>query len=168
VTKARVRSLLAVSLSRLRERVGERVLPTRRQVECYSWRMPTRAGDWIAQAERDLRVAQRNREAGEHEWACFAAQQAAEKAVKALHLGLGQEAWGHVVARLLRELPIEVPPELVEKARVLDNFYVPTRYPNGHPEGAPFEHYGPLQSEEARRYAGEIVTFARARLASTG
>jgi HEPN domain-containing protein len=102
---------------------------------------------------------------GRHEWACFAAHQSAEKAVKALHLAQGQEAWGHVVARLLHELPISLPQELVDKAKVLDNFYVPARYPNGHPEGAPFEHYGPLQSEEAIRYAGEILEFVRARLA---
>jgi HEPN domain-containing protein len=44
-----------------------------------------------------------------HEWACFAAQQAAEKAVKALHLYLGQEAWGHVIAKLLVELPDAAP-----------------------------------------------------------
>ncbi len=55
--------------------------------------------------------------------------------------------------------------DLVDKGKVLDNFYVATRYPNGHPEGAPFEHYGPLQSGEAIRYAGEIVEFVRARLA---
>lgn len=30
-----------------------------------------------------------------------AAQQAAERAVKALHLHNGQEAWGHVIAKLL-------------------------------------------------------------------
>ena len=83
------------------------------------------------------------------EWECFAAQQAAEKAVKALHLSLGQEAWGHVIARLLKELPIECPPDLIEKGRVLDNFYVATRDANGHAEGPPFEHYGPLQSGDA-------------------
>jgi HEPN domain-containing protein len=54
---------------------------------------------------------------------------------------------------------------LAEKAKVLDNFYVATRYANGHPEGAPFEHYGRLQSDEAIRYAGEILEFVRARLA---
>ena len=85
-------------------------------------------------------------------------------AVKALHLSLGQEAWGHVVARLLAELPLNVT-HLGEKAKVLDNFYVAARYANGHPEGAPFEHYGPLQSEEAIRYASEILEFVRARLA---
>ncbi len=105
------------------------------------------------------------REAGRHEWACFAAQQAAEKAVKALHLRLGQEAWGHLIARLLRELPLEVPQELVEKARYLDGLYIPTRYPDAFPEGPSAEHYGPLQSEEALRYAGEILGFVRAQMA---
>jgi HEPN domain-containing protein len=129
--------------------------------------MPNRARDWLAQAQRDLEQAEDSRRAARHEWACFAAQQAAEKAVKALHLHRGQEAWGHVVARLLGELPgdVGVPDDLVEKGRVLDNFYVPARYPNSHPEGAPFEHYGPLQSEEAIRHAGEILAFVRAQMA---
>ncbi len=127
--------------------------------------MANRAKDWFAQAERDLEQARSSMREGRHEWACFAAHQSAEKAVKALHLSRGQEAWGHVVARLLRELPLSVDEALVDKGKVLDNFYVPARYPNGHPEGAPFEHYGPLQSEEAIRYAGEILEFVRARLA---
>lgn len=127
--------------------------------------MPNRAKDWLAQAESDLAQARDSARGGRHEWACFAAQQGAEKAVKAVHLHLGQEAWGHVVARLLLELPLEVPRELVEKGKVLDNYYIPTRYPNGHPAGAPFEHYGPLQSGDAIRYAGEILDFARAQVA---
>ena len=127
--------------------------------------MGDRARDWFAQAERDLEQARDSASAGRHEWACFAAQQGAEKAVKALHLHLGQEAWGHVVARLLQELPIAVSPELVDRGRVLDTFYIPARYPNSHPEGAPFEHYGPLQSEEALEHAGQILDFVRAQMA---
>ncbi|OFW07033.1 MAG: DNA-binding protein [Acidobacteria bacterium RIFCSPLOWO2_02_FULL_68_18] len=133
--------------------------------------MANRSRDWFAQAERDLGQAKASQAEGRHEWACFAAQQSAEMAVKALHLSLGQEAWGHVVARLLEELPGPKGPSLqdvthlVEKAKVLDNFYVATRDANGHPEGAPFEHYGPLQSDEAIRHASEIVEFVRARLA---
>jgi HEPN domain-containing protein len=69
------------------------------------------------------------------------------------------------VARLLGELPCAVEPLLIEKAKVLDNFYVGTRYPNGHPEGAPFEHYGALQSGEALHHAGEILAFVRAQVA---
>lgn len=127
--------------------------------------MTTRASDWYRQAVRDLEQAKSSQAEGRHEWACFAAQQAAEKAVKALHLALGQEAWGHVVARLLQELPTAVAQDLIDKAKVLDNFYVATRYTNGHPEGAPFEHYGPIQSTEAIRYADEILGFVRSRLA---
>lgn len=128
-------------------------------------RVPNRARDWLAQAGRDLEQARASQLEGRHEWACFAAHQAAEKAVKALHLHRGQEAWGHVVARLLSELPGTWDRGLLDKARVLDAFYVPTRYPAGHPAGAPFEHYGMLQSEEAIRYAGEIVQFVRAQMA---
>jgi HEPN domain-containing protein len=89
----------------------------------------------------------------------------ATEAVKAVHLARGQEAWGHVVARPLLDLPFAVDPGLVDKAKVLDNFYVPARYPSGHPEGAPFEHFGPIQSGEAIKYAGEILEFARSQMA---
>ena len=129
--------------------------------------MTNRARDWFAQAERDLEQAESSEREGRHEWACFAAQQAGEKAAKALHLFLGQEAWGHMIARLLQELPVPVPEELVEKGRVLDNMYVGTRYPNGHPEGAPFEHYGPLQSGEVLRHARAIIEFVRAQMAQS-
>jgi HEPN domain-containing protein len=127
--------------------------------------MPNRAKDWLAQACRDLDQARSSKSEARHEWACFAAHQAAEKAVKALHLKHGQEAWGHAVARLLTELPYPPPADIVEKARVLDNFYIPTRYPNGHPSGAPFEHYGLIQSGEAIRYAGEILEFVSIQMA---
>lgn len=129
--------------------------------------MPNRARDWFRQATRDLEQAEDSRRAERHEWSCVAAQQAAQKAVKALHLHLGQEAWGHVVARLLQELSqtTPAPGNLVEKGRVLDAYYIPPRYPNSHPEGAPFEHYGPLQSEEAIRYAHEIIEFVRSQMA---
>jgi HEPN domain-containing protein len=124
-----------------------------------------RSRDWFAQAERDLKLAELARTNGSHEWTCFACHQAAEKAVKALHLYLQQDAWGHVVAKLLRDLPVKAPDELVERGQVLDNYYVPARYPNGHPEGAPFEHYGPRQSEEAIEDARAIVAFVRSEMA---
>jgi HEPN domain-containing protein len=129
--------------------------------------MPNRSDDWMRQAERDLDQARDSRSAGRHEWTCFAAYQAAEKAVKSLHLFLGQEAWGHVVRKLLEELPetIAIPELLTDKGRVLDAFYIPTRYANGHPSGAPFEHYGKLQSDEAIRYAGEIIEFCHSQMA---
>ena len=129
--------------------------------------MPDRSLDWFKQAERDFEQAQDSRMANRHEWACFAAQQSAEKAIKALHLANGQEAWGHMTAKLLYELPekLIVSPDLLDKGRLLDSFYIPSRYPDSYPEGAPFEHYGSLQSGEALNYAGEIIEFVREKMA---
>ena len=136
-----------------------------RSVDCLG--VANRSLDWFSQAERDLDQAEDSQQAGRHEWACFASHQSAEKAVKALHLHLKQEAWGHVVARLLDELRprIDVPQHLIEESRVLDGFYISSRYPNSHPEGAPFQHFGPLQSGDAIRYAREVVEFVRHQMA---
>lgn len=125
--------------------------------------------DWLRQAVRDLEQAEDSARAGRHEWACFAAHQGAEKALKALHLFHGQEAWGHVVRSLIEMLPkhVQVDEMIIDKARVLDAYYIPTRYANGHPDGPPFEHYGKIQSEEAIRYAGEIIAFCRAQMAGS-
>ncbi len=129
--------------------------------------MAQRAADWFRQDERDLSLAEQSRQAGWHEWACFAAHQAAEKAVNALHHALGRDIWGHAVARLLAQLPetAQPPSELIERACYLDTLYIPTRYPDSHPEGAPFEHYGPLQSAQAVEFAHAIVDFVRPHLA---
>lgn len=127
--------------------------------------MAERSIDWFRQSEHDLGMAEAALEAGRHDWACFAAHQAAEKAVKALHLWHGQEVWGHGTERILRELPAEVPQGLCDRAKVLDTFYVPTCYPDSHPEGAAFDHYGPLQSKEAILHASTILAFVRNALA---
>ena len=129
--------------------------------------MPSRARDWFSQAVRDLEQAQDSQQAGRHEWACFAAQQAAAKSAKSLQLHAGQRNRAYSVSEILAKLKmiINIPAGILEKGTVLDNFYIPARYPNSHPQGAPFEHYGPLQSETAVNYAREIIDFARARMA---
>jgi len=106
--------------------------------------MATRAGDWLRQAEADLTHARHALAAGHHEWACFAAQQSAEKAAKAAHQALGQDAWGHSVTELLQALRPQVASiddALLDRGRSLDKLYVPTRYPNGLPSGAPADYY---------------------------
>lgn len=56
-------------------------------------------------ARGDLDHARHDLGAGFYDWACFSAQQAAQKAVKAVFQRLGAEAWGHSVADLLEEFP---------------------------------------------------------------
>jgi hypothetical protein len=43
--------------------------------------MANRADDWFAQATRDLDHARNDFSSGYHEWACYSAHQAAEKAL---------------------------------------------------------------------------------------
>jgi len=90
-----------------------------------------RSRDWIRQAERDLENAKYEFKGGYFEWACFLAQQASEKAVKAVFNRLGLEAFGHSVAGLLSKLPDEHRPgeDLIDIAKELDKAYIPTRYP---------------------------------------
>lgn len=45
--------------------------------------MVERSVDWIDQAEGDLEHAKHDLKSGFYDWACFSAQQSAEKAVKA-------------------------------------------------------------------------------------
>ncbi len=117
-----------------------------------------------------MEQAEQSMEAGRHEWACFAAHQAAEKALKGLNLALGQQAWGRTLTRLWAALPAQnwtpAPPEdLEDRLRLLDGFYIPTRYPVSYPEGTPGEHFGRLQSEQALLHAGVIATWVGAALA---
>ena len=122
-----------------------------------------RSRDWMRQAERDLENAQYEFEGGYYEWVCFLAQQAAEKAIKAVYQKLGFEAFGHSIAGLLKKLPENLNPtrELIDKAKELDKAYIPTRYPNAHPEGAPFELYTRGEAERLIEYAREIIGFCK-------
>ena len=126
-----------------------------------------RSRDWFRQAERDLKQARWALKGGFYEWACFSAQQAAEKAVKALLEALRREAWGHSITRLLASLPqaFEVDRELMEKAMRLDKFYIQTRYPNGFPVGSPMDYYTEGEAKKAIEDAEALVSFCRGHLA---
>ncbi|MGQ9600805.1 MAG: HEPN domain-containing protein [Anaerolineae bacterium] len=129
--------------------------------------MGSRARDWLEQAQRDLEHARHDSAEGFHEWACFSAQQAAEKALRAVYQHLSGEAWGHSVKHLLEELPAAagVTPDLVDCGRVLDRFYIPTRYPNGFDYGKPADYYTKADSEQAIGCAETIVRFCAGCLA---
>ncbi len=120
--------------------------------------MASRADDWFRQARRDLAHARDALTEGTFEWAAFAAQQAAEKAVKALYQHLGAEARGHSVTQLLAALPANVRPadDLIETAKELDKHYIAPRYPNSYPEGAPMDFY--TRAEALRAIAGAEQT----------
>ena len=74
--------------------------------------------------------------------ACFLSQQVTEEAFRAYLYSQGEEiVLGHSVARLCAEAA-EYQPEFLEKAKrwnMLDGYFIPTRYPNGLPDGIPAE-----------------------------
>jgi HEPN domain-containing protein len=127
--------------------------------------MASRANDWLRQAVADLAHARHALAGGHHEWACFSAQQSAEKAAKAAHERLGHEAWGHSVTELLDALRPDLPAvdaPLMDRARALDKLYVPTRYPNGLPTGAPADYYTRAEAERAIADAEAVLVVCRA------
>jgi HEPN domain-containing protein len=116
---------------------------------------------WRSEADRALQSARVQASAGLHNWACFAAEQAAQLAVKALLHGLGKAPWGHDLVRLgerVRELAREGwPPEIDVHVRRLSRHYIPARYPDAHPSGPAAAHYGPEEAEEAVADARRVL-----------
>lgn len=115
----------------------------------------------MAQARRDLAVAQQSLDVGAFEWAAFQSQQAAEKALKALLHAHLQDAIGHTLIHLLQRLkalPDVASPaaEVESAARELDRHYVLARYPNGYAAGYPAQFYDERAARAAVGYATEI------------
>lgn len=127
--------------------------------------------DWLEQAERDLSRAEIDIQYEYWEWACFTAQQAAEKAVKALLMNRGMSAWGHAITPMLRRLSVEgvpVPDAAIGQAQLLDAYYIPTRYPNGFTEGKPADYYNAQKAKEAVDAAGDLLRFCADHLHTAG
>ena len=117
---------------------------------------------WREEADRAREGARVQAGASLHNWACFAAEQAAQLAVKALLHGLGRGPWGHDLVRLVElaiEAGIEVPSDVQEAARRLSRHYIPARYPDAHPSGSPGAHYGSSDADEALEDADRVIRF---------
>ena len=127
----------------------------------------TEAQRWLAQARSDLGFAELGLREGYHAQACFMCQQTAEKALKALpYLAGARVVLGHSVVELLDGLIARHPhlAGLREAAQQLDQFYVPTRYPNGLPGGVPAQVFTHSQAaravSDARRFVESAETLA--------
>ena len=120
----------------------------------------TEAERWLKQAKADLDVVHTLVSAGHYAAACFYSQQAAEKALKAVLYSEGSWAvLGHSVRELARQCA-EVDntfARLASDGVVLDQYYIPTRYPNGLPSPTvPSEMYTESQARLAREAAERV------------
>jgi HEPN domain-containing protein len=118
---------------------------------------------WLRQAWDDLEAARALEAAAKYAQAAFFAQQAGEKALKAVWLSLDADPWGHSLGRLVREMP-EGPKErfapLLEAALALDKLYIPTRYPDALAELTPAEAYTQAEARAALNQAEAILKAA--------
>jgi HEPN domain-containing protein len=119
---------------------------------------------WLMTAKEDLLAAEALFSAGIYASACFHAQQAGEKAVKALWLQIDADPWGHSVKKLITDFPrkdeIQNLQSLTDKAALLDKFYIPTRYPNGLPDLTPGQVYVKGDAEQGIDAARMFVSLA--------
>ncbi len=123
---------------------------------------------WLRQASHDLHWTRHLAKQGAYHLACFLAQQVAEKALKAFLYAQGREiVLGHSVERLCAEAAA-FDPQFRERARtwsILDGYYIPTRYPNGLPDGIPADVYTEQAAESAVSLAGQVVEVVSSLLA---
>ena len=118
---------------------------------------------WFRTAQDDLDTAVILKDRGKNAHACFHAQQAGEKAVKALWYFSDADPWGHSVKKLIDDLE-EVDSnlfrnlkKLIRAGMLLDRFYIPTRYPNGLPDITPDQAFNKKDALDAVKYAGMIL-----------
>ncbi len=128
---------------------------------------------WFRQALHDLEAVRWNIAGGFYEQACFLAQQAGEKALKALlyYLGARRRALlTHSLREMVREATKQVPEleAIAKPARHLDFHYIPARYPNGLPDGYPHIFYDREMAEQALEAAEKIVQTVREFFVSRG
>ena len=120
---------------------------------------------WLQTAEEDLRAAQTLLDHGIYAQACFYAQQSGEKAVKALWYVIDADPWGHSVQRLITEFPrqADIPDRdgWIRHGALLDQFYIPTRYPNGLPDLTPGQVYRQEDAARGLEAARTLVTACR-------
>ena len=126
---------------------------------------------WLLQAEADLSAARDSGRSGHYEWACFQAQQSAEKAVKALLFTRGRTAViTHSIADLIEESKTFVPElvALTDEAKYLDTFYLATRYPNALAgERPPSQYYGQGDAQRCLSSAESILSAVKKHIESS-
>lgn len=122
------------------------------------------------QARHDLAKAEENLTGRDFAYACFFAEQSAQKSLKAFLISQGRRfITTHSVGELAKEAAgfdksFEA---LIDGAKRLDRHYLSSRYPDALPEPAiPAESYVKEEAEEALAVARGIFEAARREIAS--
>ena len=118
---------------------------------------------WLREGLRDFSLARRFKEEGLYHVSTFYAQQAAEKALKALYyVARKLHPKTHDLEKLFEMLPreiiVEKPSFTLRELRILTDYYEKSRYPNA-VRGLPSEKIGVEDASEALMIAEKIINW---------
>ncbi|MGC8608999.1 MAG: HEPN domain-containing protein, partial [Thermoplasmata archaeon] len=111
---------------------------------------------WLSHAKSTLISAKNDRSSNFYNWACFKAQQSAEYAVKAYLRGTGNDSFGHSVSLLLKKCDFN--DTVINLAKKIDKYYIPTRYTDAWSEGIPEDYYTLEDANEAIDCSESIIS----------
>ena len=123
---------------------------------------------WLEQAEHNLNVAKHNLSGGFYSDVCFMAEQTAQVALKSFIISNKRRyIWEHSVqelAKLCGEYDKDFA-GFIEEGKILDRFYIPTRYPDALASPAvPYKTYNENDALEAIGYAEKIIALVKQKL----
>jgi HEPN domain-containing protein len=123
---------------------------------------------WLDQAEHNFKVAKNNLKASFYSDTCFMAEQAAQIALKAfITYHKRRYIWEHSLqelAKLATEYDKEFE-EIVEIGKILDRYYIPTRYPDALAKPAvPYKSYTEKDALEAINFAEKIIKKVKSKI----
>lgn len=122
---------------------------------------------WLAQAEAEFKDAVDLMKRGRYYLSLFLCQQSVEKALKAfIYLKEEEPIFSHSVAVLLKvAISMDADFEPLRGAKRLDDYYIPTRYPNGLPGEIPSQYYDDLKEvEEAVAWSERVIKLVRGKI----
>ena len=111
---------------------------------------------WLMQAIRDLETARNSYQSGNYYASAFWAQQAAEKALKALLLYRGKPYRGHDLVELGYLIRDELGRTYYDDLRALTMHYVTSKYPDI-ANATPFEIYTKADAKNTIERAGRVI-----------
>lgn len=120
---------------------------------------------WFAMAEDDLNFAKVGLRERFYSQVCFLSQQAIEKALKGYLVHLGKTyPKTHKLIDLYRLCGATFLEPFKNKIKLIDEFYIPTRYPDGIPGGLPNRASNETDANEALKTAEDVMQACLSRI----
>ncbi len=114
--------------------------------------------DWFEYAEDDLKFAKVGLREGFYSQVCFLSQQVIEKTLKGLLVAKGKTyPKTHKLIDLYRLCGVNWLEPFKNKIKLIDEFYIPMRYPGGIPGGPATRPSNETDAKEALSAAEEIL-----------